>query len=443
MYTMKFLKFAWTRNDPSLVKIIILVFSSFFLYLLITDNIFVNPSKFSSFNGRKKLCFYLQDKLSPFKNFLSCETSLNDVTSKDWKSLKSLKSPNTVRIGKDNQSEEHTNGNRKKKRKKNVNEEIKDENKEKEIWKINKKNIYRKNNGNNNFTIQKRNGDEILFLDTNNPSFNEHVLQKSKIVYKKLDMNNNGYIDFNEFKTNIEILTDTDADQISPNILNYLYTLFDEDRDEKLNLPEFMFLNSYNFTYVKIAHIVFNNKDFVNKNTVYEYVCLYFLELLENIIEKENHTYNQKNTLAHLFTKSFLRNEWIEWDINANGKLEINEFHNFQISLLVNVDYLTNFLQIDYNLNGEIDISEILFYLNNDVQMFHKLNKFMKNTKNKEDIFNFIKKSLLGESFNHIYELVLFIFETTNGMFLDFDDYKNHIATFLILNKAPEIIFEM
>ncbi|CRG95022.1 apicoplast calcium binding protein 1, putative [Plasmodium gallinaceum] len=398
---MKLLKLSWVRHDALISKFVL--FASFLFLILLSDS-FIKKEYFFNIKIRSsKLCHFLQNNFYKLEKVLLC-TSLNNFPLNDWKSLKK----GNVMSHEEKVNEETNIIENKIKKKK---EEMKEDENSLD-----------------------------LVLDTNNPSLDKNVLEKSKLVFKKLDRNNNNLIDFNEFRTNVEILSK--SDDINTNILNYLFQLFDINKDKKLNYTEFLSLNSYDFNYIKLIKILFDADDTVDKSTIYEYLQIYFSEFLENIIEEEKHILIRKNNLVHLLSKNFFKNSRSKWDINEDEKLQMEEFQNFQLSLLIEIDHLSNFLQLDYNLDGKIDIAELLFYLNNDKNVYNKLFTYIKNNKKKEDLFKYIKESLnIDDSLIFNLKVLFYSFDIDNDMLLDLEEYQNQVDTFLILDVTPEIIY--
>ncbi|KYN93356.1 apicoplast calcium binding protein 1, partial [Plasmodium gaboni] len=304
-------------------------------------------------------------------------------------------------------------------------------------------------NNNNNNNMNSENYKDVdkyynesfnYIVDTNNPSLDEQVLKKAFLVFKKLDINKNKYIDYIEFEKNVNILSK--MNEINKKILRYLFDMFDIDKDKKLNYIEFLSLNSYDFNYIKLVHIIFDQDYVVDKRIIIEYLQIYITEFLETVIEEEKHKYLRKHQLIEYYTNLFYINNKKKWDLNEDDKLQIEEFPNFQLTLLIEIDILSNFIQIDNNLDGHIDPSELLYYINDDKIVFNKFKKYIKQNKNEKDIFKFMKEELnISEGLFLNIKYLYYSFDINNDMLLNFYEYKDQLTTFAVLDSAPDIVY--
>ncbi|CRH01776.1 apicoplast calcium binding protein 1, putative [Plasmodium relictum] len=399
---MKLLKLSFVRYDFIISKFFLLV--SFLFLMLLSDNFIKKEYFFNIEIQSSKICHFLQNNFYKLERVFLCTSLQKNFLFNDWKSLK-------------------------KKNLMNHKKKVKEEN-----------NISKKTKKKKKEELKEDDNSLDLVMDTNNPSLDENVLEKSKLVFKKLDKNNNNLIDFNEFRTNVEILSK--SDEINTNILNYLFQLFDVNKDKKLNYTEFLSLNSYDFNYVKLIQILFDEENIIDKSTIYEYLHIYFSEFLEYAIEDDKYILVRKNNLVHMLSDNFFKNNKSKWDINEDEKLQMEEFQNFQMSLLTDINHLSSFLQLDYNLDGKIDIAELLFYINNDSTVYDKLFIYIKNNKRKEDVFKYIKESLnIDDTIIFNLKVLLYSFDIDNDMLLDLEEYKNQTETVFILDSTPEIIY--
>ncbi|SCM12860.1 apicoplast calcium binding protein 1, putative [Plasmodium chabaudi adami] len=361
----------------------------------------------------RKVCHLLQKNISILDNLLICNYFLsNTFLQNDWSSLKQSVDGGTRNNG------------------------MHDMNGSKHVP-INRKNISEQNEY--SFDIK---------FDTNNKELTENVLKKTRISFKQLDKNNNNFIDFNEFYKNIEILSQ--IPKVNKNILNYLFKQFDIDYDNKLNYAEFVSLNSYDFTFLSIYPILFSDKNVITKDEIFNYLEIYFYEFLENVISDSRHLYG-KNYFVYQCINSFFVSSQNIWDMNKDQKLQMEEFENFQHALIMEMENLTNFLHLDINMDKKVDISELLFYIINDIGTYTKLNAYIKEldkkypidgNQKKEKVIQYMKNNLNIEN-NIIFHVQFFMhaFDNNNDMTLNYDEYKNQLTTLSVLDKVPDLIY--
>ncbi|CAD2099222.1 apicoplast calcium binding protein 1, putative [Plasmodium vinckei] len=368
----------------------------------------------------RKICHLLQNNISILDNLLICNYFLsNNFLQNDWSSLKQS-----------------------------VDKEIRSNG----MYEINANNnisISREYNFINRKNISKQN--EYSFdikFDTNNKELTENVLKKNRISFKQLDKNNNNFINFNEFHKNIEILSQ--IPKMNKNILNYLFKQFDIDDDNQLNYAEFVSLNSHDFTFLSIYPILFNDKNVITKDEIFNYLEIYFYEFLENVISDSRYLY-AKNYFVYQCINSFFASSQNIWDMNKDQKLQMEEFENFQHALIMEMENLTNFLHLDINMDKRVDISELLFYIVNDTSTYTKLHGYIKEldkkypndgNQKKEKVIQYMKNNLNIEK-NIIFHVQLFMhaFDDNNDMALNYDEYKNQLATLSVLDKVPDLIY--
>ncbi|SCM05655.1 apicoplast calcium binding protein 1, putative [Plasmodium chabaudi chabaudi] len=361
----------------------------------------------------RKVCHLLQKNISILDNLLICNYFLsNTFLQNDWSSLKQSVDGGIRNNGMHNM---------------NASKHVP----------INRKNISEQNEY--SFDIK---------FDTNNKELTENVLKKTRISFKQLDKNNNNFIDFNEFYKNIEILSQ--IPRVNKNILNYLFKQFDIDYDNKLNYAEFVSLNSYDFTFLSIYPIIFSDKNVITKDEIFNYLEIYFYEFLENVISDSRHLYG-KNYFVYQCINSFFVSSQNIWDMNKDQKLQMEEFENFQHALIMEMENLTNFLHLDINMDKKIDISELLFYIINDIGTYTKLNAYIKEldkkypidgNQKKEKVIQYMKNNLNIEN-NIIFHVQFFMhaFDHNNDMTLNYDEYKNQLTTLSVLDKVPDLIY--
>ncbi|VTZ70445.1 apicoplast calcium binding protein 1, putative [Plasmodium chabaudi chabaudi] len=361
----------------------------------------------------RKVCHLLQKNISVLDNLLICNYFLsNTFLQNDWSSLKQSGDVGIRNNGMHNM---------------NASKHVP----------INRKNISEQNEY--SFDIK---------FDTNNKELTENVLKKTRISFKQLDKNNNNFIDFNEFYKNIEILSQ--IPRVNKNILNYLFKQFDIDYDNKLNYAEFVSLNSYDFTFLSIYPILFSDKNVITKDEIFNYLEIYFYEFLENVISDSRHLYG-KNYFVYQCINSFFVSSQNIWDMNKDQKLQMEEFENFQHALIMEMENLTNFLHLDINMDKKIDISELLFYIINDIGTYTKLNAYIKEldkkypidgNQKKEKVIQYMKNNLNIEN-NIIFHVQFFMhaFDHNNDMTLNYDEYKNQLTTLSVLDKVPDLIY--
>ncbi|GAB67762.1 hypothetical protein PCYB_123280 [Plasmodium cynomolgi strain B] len=308
-----------------------------------------------------------------------------------------------------------------------------------------------------------RNRHTDFTVDTNNPALNEHILAKSRMIFKKLDSNNNSVIDLNEFKTNVSILSKMRS--INEKVLRYLFDLFDVNKDQKIDYVEFLSLNSYDFNYVKLIQILFDEESVVEGATIYNYLEIYFSEFLDNVVDDvmedvDAYFFTRKDELVQSLVKNFWKNERRTWDINGDEKLQLEEFQNFQLSLLMQIDHLANFLHLDLNLDGCIDLPELLYYISHDGEAYRRLVAYMESGDDSggdsggdsegdhragekgEALFRYIREDLhVDDSLVRNLQFLFYSFDVNGDLLLDLEEYKDQMITFSVLDSAPEIVF--
>ncbi|KYN94738.1 apicoplast calcium binding protein 1, putative [Plasmodium reichenowi] len=514
---MKLLNFPLTRYDVFITRFFL--FASFLMVLFMCEN-FLKKSYMTSIHIRNnKLCSFIHKNFENLEKYLTCDFVPYDLGMNDWKSLKrkiikngegeynDMSDPSYMEKkhfeieknshkmkGRPNEMNEqkstlmnrprkskYNKTNKNNKVKGNLNKKKKKKKKKKAAQKYYTNRMgysIGTNNNSNNINININSSGENYkekdkyyhesfnySVDTNNPSVDEQVLKKALMVFKKLDINKNTYIDYIEFETNVNILSR--MNEINKNILTYLFDMFDIDKDKKLNYTEFLSLNSYDFNYIKLVHIIFEEDHVVDKRIVLEYLEIYVTEFLETIIEEEKHKYLRQHNLIQYYTNLFYINNKKKWDLNEDDKLQIGEFPNFQLTLLIEIDHLSNFIQIDYNIDGYIDPSELLYYINEDKSMFNKFKKYIKkkqnknknknknnnnnndnndnnnnNNNNKMDVFKFMKEELnIPEGLFLNIKYLYYSFDINNDMLLNFEEYKDQVTTFAVLDSAPDIVY--
>ncbi|SBT41106.1 apicoplast calcium binding protein 1, putative (ACBP1) [Plasmodium ovale wallikeri] len=427
---MKLLQIPLARYDVVLFRFFLLICV---LILIIISESFIKKKEFpfsAELPSKRNICLLIHNNIAVLENVLPCTPLLySDIFPNDWKSLKKI---NDEKIA------------HKKKRR------------------VEKYDEY---SSSPYITVENHFN---LTFDTNNPALDRNILRKSKVIFMKLDKNNNNYIDFNEFKKNVKILSK--VEHISKDILIYIFNLFDTDDDKKLSYTEFLSLNSYDFGYVKLMQVLFDNDtnddtdhfngneneedNSVDKDIIFNYLEIYFSEFLENIISEQKYFFVEKHNLIHYLCRNFFQNNKNDWDLNRDEKLQIDEFQNFQLSLFSELFHLTNFLQLDFNLDGKIDLPELLLHINNDQNMYNKLRTYMANVNQKvhkkgnnnlpknENLFNYMKEHLhIDNSLLLNFKFLLQSFDINNDFALDFTEYKNQVQTFSALEATPEIVF--
>ncbi|CXJ00065.1 apicoplast calcium binding protein 1, putative [Plasmodium berghei] len=428
---MKFLKFAMLGQGTIIPKLGILFL---FIILILFSDSFTKNKKFEYLlNAQitsRKVCHLLQKNISILESLLICNYFLsNGFLQNDWSGLNQ-----NVDVGIRNNGVYELNENKHI----SINREYNFTNRKG----INEQNGEIKNEANKNdysFNIK---------FDTNNKALTENVLKKAKISFKQLDKNNNNFVDFNEFHKNIKILYQ--IPKVNKNILNYLFKQFDIDNDNKLNYAEFVSLNSYDSTFLSIYPILFNDKNKITKDEIFNYLEIYFYEFLENVIN-DNRYFYAKNYFVYQCINSFFVSSQTIWDMNKDQKLQMDEFENFQHALIIEMEYLTNFLHLDINMDKKVDISELIFYIINDIDIYNKLHAYIveldkkyindENPK-KENVIQYMKNHLNIEN-NIIFHIQLFMhaFDHNNDMALNYDEYKNQLATLSVLDNVPDIIY--
>ncbi|SOV24344.1 apicoplast calcium binding protein 1 [Plasmodium sp. DRC-Itaito] len=495
---MKLLKLPLARYDVFITRFFLV--ASFLMVLFMCENLVKKFYMGSIHIGNNNICSFIHKNFENLEKYLTCDLVSYDLSMNDWKSLKKkikkkegeyndMKDPSYIEKKKkfeieknfykikniqnkmEEQEEEeerstlmdkrrikkykHKNNNTNKniKVKVNKNKKKKEKNKKKK-----RQNYYtskvgyppvKNNNINNNNNMNSENYKDVdkyynesfnYIVDTNNPSLDEQVLKKAFLVFKKLDINKNKYIDYIEFEKNVNILSK--MNEINKKILRYLFDMFDIDKDKKLNYIEFLSLNSYDFNYIKLVHIIFDQDYVVDKRIIIEYLQIYITEFLETVIEEDKHKYLRKHQLIEYYTNLFYINNKKKWDLNEDDKLQIEEFPNFQLTLLIEIDILSNFIQIDNNLDGHIDPSELLYYINDDKIVFNKFKKYIKQNKNEKDIFKFMKEELnISEGLFLNIKYLYYSFDINNDMLLNFYEYKDQLTTFAVLDSAPDIVY--
>ncbi|CAA9990025.1 apicoplast calcium binding protein 1, putative [Plasmodium knowlesi strain H] len=292
-------------------------------------------------------------------------------------------------------------------------------------------------------------------IDTNNPAVNENLLIKSRMIFKKLDSDNNSVIDLKEFKRNVMILSHMRS--INEKVLGYLFDLFDVNKDEKIDYVEFLSLNSYDFNYVKLIQILFDEDNVVEESTIFNYLKIYFSEFLDNVVDDmmedvDAYFFTRKDELVQSLVNKFWKNERHTWDINGDEKLQLEEFQNFQLSLLVQIDHLANFLHLDLNFDGHIDVSELLFYISHDGEKYRRLRAYLKGHGRREHdhrpgvkpeaLFSYIRDDLqVDDSLVRNLQFLFNSFDVNGDYLLDLEEYKDQMSTFSVLDSAPEVVF--
>ncbi|VWU52604.1 apicoplast calcium binding protein 1 [Hepatocystis sp. ex Piliocolobus tephrosceles] len=442
-------KLPWARNEGIIFKFFILtccIISILIYESIITKN--RDDSFFSLEKYNKRICRFLHYNynVTTLESLFICKSFIyKDYIQNDWISLKQDKLK---------KSGVHTIKNKVKKTKKkewNFFDNKDNNNKKYPNKDDNEDVLFPIPNKENKKNIVSEKMFEIIY-DTNNPSLDENILKKSQIIFKKLDSNKNNYIDFNEFEMNVKILSKIKKN--NKNILTHLFKYFDSDEDNKLNYIEFLSLNCYDFSFVNLIQILFEEKTAVDNEIMYSYLTIYFTEFFETVINEDKHLFIKNNNLIHMFVENFLKKNINQWDLNNDQMLQIDEFLNFQITLLVEIEYLSNFLQLDYNLDGKIDIPELLYYITSDLNIYERLRLYLINTmrdrngnnnktidnKFQTNLYNYIKYELKikDETILNI-KYLLYTFDVNKDMCLDTDEYKNQVDTYAVLDSAVEI----
>ncbi|ETB62813.1 hypothetical protein, variant [Plasmodium yoelii 17X] len=428
---MKFLKFAMLGQGTIISKFGILFL---FIILILFSDSFTKNKKFEYLlNAQitsRRVCHLLQKNISILENLLICNYFLsNGFLQNDWSSLNQSVD---VGIKKNDVYETNANNNISINRKYNF---------------TNQKNINEQNDEIEN-KINKNDYSFNIKFDTNNKGLTENVLKKARIAFKQLDKNNNNFVDFSEFHKNRNILHQ--IPKVNKNILNYLFKEFDIDNDNKLNYAEFVSLNSYDSTFLSIYPILFNDKNEITKDEIFNYLEIYFYEFLENVINDHIYFYT-KNHFVYQCINNFFVSSQKTWDMNKDQKLQIEEFENFQLALIIEMEYLTNFLHLDINMDKKVDISELVFYIINDIDIYNKLHAYIvaldkkyinDQNQKKENIIQYMRNHLNIEN-NIIFHIQLFMhsFDHNNDMALNYDEYKNQLETLSVLDKVPDIIY--
>ncbi|ANQ10339.1 Uncharacterized protein PCOAH_00042870 [Plasmodium coatneyi] len=417
---MKLLQFPWARHDSLLSHALVLasLVAAFFL----TEN-FVkrNNSLFSVEVSSRKVCDFLHRNFYKVETLYICGASPmhKDFFHNDWRSVRQGSSRTA---GLARQDEKKMKGH-----------------------------LERKDDRHDGRHDNRQADRQIDFtVDTNNPAVNEQLLAKSRMIFKKLDSNHNSVIDMKEFKRNVSILSQMRS--INGNVLSYLFDLFDVNKDQKIDYVEFLSLNSYDFNYVKLIQILFDGESVVEGTTIFNYFEIYFSEFLDNVVDDvmediDVYFFTKKDELVQSLVKNFWKNGRHTWDINDDKKLQLEEFQNFQLSLLLQIDHLANFLHLDLNLDGRIDLPELLLYISHDGETYKRLRDYMQGDggnvgAKREALFSYIRENLhVDDSIVRNLQFMFNSFDVNGDLLLDLEEYKDQMSTFSVLDSAPEVVF--
>ncbi|GAW82268.1 apicoplast calcium binding protein 1 [Plasmodium gonderi] len=466
---MKLLKFSFMQYDGLVTHVV--VCASLIALFFLNENFIRKKNDFFSMDvSSKKVCDFLHKNIYKLEKLYICSDSFthNKFFHNDWKSLREShmvpgnfeKMGNTLERGKLQSVERNLD------KRQGDRDGIRQRNDVRQMNGVDNKKETPEKDYDNSARGESDNHRDNTFnftLDTNNSALNEHILKKSKMVFQKLDSNKNNFIDFNEFKRNVNILSK--IRNINKKILNYLFELFDVNNDKKINYIEFLHLNSYDFNYIKLIQILFDGESVVEKSAIHDYLEIYFSEFLDSIVVdmQNKHFSIQRNNFIHTIVKNFFKNTKNMWDLNNDNKLQLEEFQNFQLLLLVEIDHLLNFMHLDLNFDGHIDISELLFYINHDGTVYKKLSIYLESTSKgsrnshdkkdeqhinmsdasqRENLFNYVQETLKVEnSLVQNVKLLFYSFDVNNDLLLDLEEYKNQMTTLSVLDLTPEIIF--
>ena len=157
----------------------------------------------------------------------------------------------------------------------------------------------------NNFLQQT----SLLYLVNNYP--NEETVKKASSLYIKLDKDNNGIIDYNEFVNGLEILFKEKGENIEKNYLINCYNRIDSNNNGKIEYDEFI-------------RAAINKKEFLSPSLMKQ-----AFEHFDND-KSGSITINDMIKVFGFNTNSNNLNEFQkiidECDINKNGSIELNEF---------------------------------------------------------------------------------------------------------------------
>ncbi|KMZ91382.1 hypothetical protein PVMG_00256 [Plasmodium vivax Mauritania I] len=461
---MKLLQFPWARHDALLSHALMLasLVAAFFL----TENFVKRKNNLFSVEVSSRVCDFLRKNFYKVESLYICGGSVaqRDFFHNDWRSVRE----GLARQGEKNDKkqgrgawgshEESQTGSQT------------DRQTDRHTDRLADRLSDRLSNRHTDFTV-----------DTNNPALNEHILAKARLIFNKLDSNSNSAIDLNEFKRNVSILSKMRS--ISEKLLSYLFDLFDVNKDQRIDYVEFLSLNSYDFNYVKLIQILFDEENQVEGAAIGNYLEIYFSEFLGNVAEEvaedaagdaandvandvgedaDEYFFTRRDELVQSLVKNFLKNEKKKWDTNDDGKLQLEEFQDFQLCLLLQIDHLANFLQLDLNLDGRIDLPELLFYISHDGAAYRKLRAFLRGGggsgsgsgssggsgsrssggSEREALFKYIREDLHVDSSLVLNLQFLFSsFDVNGDLLLDLEEYKDQMSTFTVLDAAPEIVF--
>ena len=151
----------------------------------------------------------------------------------------------------------------------------------------------------------------LVYLVNTNP--NVSTVKKASSLYIKLDIDNNGIIDKNEFINGLKILYKEKGENIDDKILNETFNIIDTNNDDKIEYEEFVrvAINKKEFlsgTLIKQAFEHFD-VDKTGKITVDNITHVLRVQDNENLI----------NDFQNLFD---------EFDNGNDGSVELNQFNN-------------------------------------------------------------------------------------------------------------------